>query len=109
MISGINLVWDVGRGGGTTMNGRGGDIHRSTQIADTLYGMRHGTHSRIDDGALTAHVWYRAGCPLEPVTVQPGRTHPTGLRRQFPICYTPAPLTLSKVPMIVSDMERPQE
>ena len=47
------MVWDVGRGAGLTMHGQGGDIHIANQMADPLYGLWHGTHSRINDGTPT--------------------------------------------------------
>ena len=72
-----NPVWDVGRGSGPMIHGQGGDIQRATQMADPLYGLRRVTHSRIYDGAPTAHAWYGARDRLEMVTGQSDGVHPT--------------------------------
>ena len=65
---GINMVWDVRRGGGKTMHGKGGDAQRVTQKVEPLSGLRRGTHNIIDDGTQTAHAWYGYGYRLEPFT-----------------------------------------
>ena len=39
------------------MNSRGVDVHRVTQTADPLSGIRNVTHRGIDDVSPTAHAW----------------------------------------------------
>ena len=56
-----NPVWNVGREGDPTMNRQGGYVQKATQIVDTLYRLRYGTHRGINDGAPTAHAWDGAG------------------------------------------------
>ena len=89
------------------MHGQGGDVHRATQMTDTMYGLHHGSHIRIDDSAMTAPAWNRDGDLLEQVMGQSDRAYPTGLQREFPKGGILVLLPLSQVPRIVSDLEQP--
>ena len=61
------------------MHGKGVDVHKETEMVDTLYVMHCVTHSGIDDGAPLVHAWDGYGDLMEPVTSQSDGTHTTGI------------------------------
>ena len=61
------------------MHGKGGDVQRATQTENPLSGLRHVTHSGINEGAHIAHACDRARDIREPVNGQLDGEHLTGL------------------------------
>ena len=57
MSAGHTPVWDVRGDDGTTVHGKGGDVHQVAENTDPLHKLCSRAYHRIDDGTQTAYAW----------------------------------------------------